>query len=268
MAESTDKLVFAAVEYLNAAPLAEFLSEVCPDAEVIYDRPANLAAMLADGRADVAMVPVADLFAKAGLKMIEGIGVCADGDVWSVLLKCDRPPEQIRSVARDPASKTSNALAEIILSRHLGLSVEMVDADNGLAADARVVIGDKALCGAPAACADLDLAGLWKEMTALGFVFAVWAYREDRCDAEALTSIAHRAKRAGLAAADSLAEKYAPQIGIPSRRCLEYLTEVIRYDIDSRCAEGMELFGRMLAERDATSPQPASPEPRKAGGWS
>ena len=51
MADSTDKLVFAAVKYLHAAPLAELLSEVCLEAEVIYDRPAHLAAMLADGRA-------------------------------------------------------------------------------------------------------------------------------------------------------------------------------------------------------------------------
>ncbi len=69
MSDRADELVFAAVPYANAAPLAYFLDKVAPNVRVIYDRPAKLAGLLAGGQADVALIPVVDYFAGADLKI-------------------------------------------------------------------------------------------------------------------------------------------------------------------------------------------------------
>jgi len=241
-----DRYVFAAVSYANAAPLAYFLPQVHPGVSVTYGRPVELAEALLSGRADAALVPVADYFAIPGLQMIDGLGICADGDVWSVLLKCRRPLEEARVVALDPASKTSNALARIILKDHFHLSVEMKHCRPDEPADAAVVIGDRALCDPPAASGDYDIAGLWKTMTGLPFVFAVWAYREDHPAPDSLSRIAHAARDAGLRAVETLATIHAARLDLPVARCRKYLASIIRYDLGPREASAMRLFKEML----------------------
>ena len=240
-----DQPVFASVKYANAAPLAHFLTEVAPGVGVITGRPAELAAWLADGWADAAMVPVADLFADHELVMIDGVGICADGEVGSVLLKCNCPPAQVRTVARDVASRTSNALAEILLARHLHLSVEMVPAETA-DADARVVIGDRAMKAPSAPGGDLDLAGLWKDMTGLPFVFAVWAYRKGHPQAEALSRIARAARDEGVRAAGELGEFHARRLGLDAQRVRDYLTHVVHYHVGPREIEAMDLFRTLI----------------------
>ncbi len=237
-----DGFVFGAVAYLNAAPLAEFLAEGRPDVRVAYGRPAELLEPLLAGRYDAALVPVVDYFAHDELARIDGPGICADGDVQSVLLKCYRPIEQIRTVAPDPASRTSNALARIILTRHFGRPVRMADPPPGEPPDAAVVIGDRAMSDPPAAYGDLDLAGQWKAMTGLPFVFAVWAYRRDHPDAEALSRIARDARDAGLRALPRLAAEYAPKLGLSESRCLDYLSSALSYHVGPREIEAMRLF--------------------------
>lgn len=212
-----------------------------------------LAGWLADGRADAAMIPVADFFTYDNLAMIDGIGICADGDVRSVLLKCNRPLKEVRTVACDVASRTSNALAAILLDRHLHASVEMLPAGEARRADACVVIGDRALKGAASPGGDFDLAGLWKEMTGLPFVFAVWAYRRDHPHAERLARIALAARDAGVHAAAELGELHARRLGIDVRACREYLTQVIHYHVGPREVEAMDLFRALLVAQGVGS---------------
>jgi len=239
-------LVFASVPYLNAAPLAHYLPEA--GASVVYDRPSALAAQLRDGRADAALLPVADFLGDPSLAMIDGLGICADGAVESVLLKCSRPIEDVRRVARDPASRTSNALARVLLEKHLGLSVTMVDDPEG--SDAAVLIGDCALVAPPAPHGDLDLAALWREMTGLPFVFAVWVHRSDHAGAQRLAEIAHEARQLGQSRMDELAALYAPKLGLPPARCRDYLTNAIHYDVGPRERQAMALFADLLRQGD------------------
>ncbi len=154
-----NKFIFAGAPYSNSAPLVDKLMEIDPRVRVINDDPAQLVADLNAGRADVALIPVAHLFSHPELTMIEGLGVAADGPVKSVLLKCNVPVTQIKTVGRDPASATSNALAELLLRKHFGCTVEMVDSED---VDASVVIGDRALCSVPAPACDIVLAVAWK----------------------------------------------------------------------------------------------------------
>ena len=247
MSNNTNSYIFAAVPYANAAPLVHFLDRLDAGVRVIYARPSELAECVLTGRADAALVPVVDCFANDELRMIDGPGICADGDVRSVLLKCDRPLARVRLVRPDAASRTSNALAGVLLDEHFRVPAELTDADGP--ADAEVVIGDRALREPPAACRDYDLAGEWKAMTALPLVFAAWAHRADRRDADALAQIVRRARAAGLAAIDELAAIQARRIHLPVAECLDYLTTAVRYDVGPQERAGMALFERLLGQR-------------------
>jgi chorismate dehydratase len=244
MNEKTE-IVFAGAPYSNSAPLVDKLSEVDDRVRVMSDHPANLVQDLNAGRADVALIPVAHLFSHPELIMIKGLGVAADGPVQSVLLKCNVPVNQIQTVERDPASATSNALAELLLRSHYNRAIEMVEK----ASDAAVVIGDRALCSPPAPAGDIDLAEAWKEMTGLPFVFAVWAVRRDFQAIEEASVIAHKAYQAGIAALEEIASRYAKELGRSPAFWLDYLGQRIYYELGEREMKALDLFQTHLAGR-------------------
>ncbi|RKX42134.1 MAG: hypothetical protein DRP64_10320 [Verrucomicrobia bacterium] len=234
-----NEFIFAGAPYSNSAPLVDKLMEVDPRVRVMNDHPANLVADLNAGRADVALIPVVHLFSHPELTMIDGLGIAADGPVQSVLLKCNVPADQIKTVVRDPASATSNVLAELLLRKHFGCKVEMVDGDG---ADAVVVIGDRALCSDPAPAGDIDLSEAWKEMTGLPFVFAVWAVRKDFPEREVVTKIARKAYEAGFESLGKIANRYASELGHSQTFWLDYLGNSIHYELGDRDLEGLERF--------------------------
>jgi chorismate dehydratase len=237
------EFVFAGAPYSNSAPLVEKLVEVDSRVRVINDHPANLVRDLNEGRADVALIPVVHLFSHPELVMLEGLGVAADGPVKSVLLKCNVPVEEIKTVGRDPASATSNVLAELLLERHFNRGVEMVDGS----ADAAVVIGDRALCSDPAPAGDIDLAEAWKQMTGLPFVFAVWAVRKDFPAIGTVTDIAHKAYTAGFQSLEKISRRYANELGGSQSFWLDYLSISIHYELDERDMEGLEQFRQLFS---------------------
>ncbi len=250
---------FAVVKFANALPLTHYLKAVCPKAVVARDVPSALLSRLLSNKADLALMPVADLFPHENLGYVGGLGICADGRVESVLLRCHRPLEQVRTVWLDPASSTSNVLTNIILRQHHGLAPALRYPDAGPPPDAAVVIGDRALCSPPGPCGDYDLAEQWKEMTGLPFVFAVWACRADDPRIEELSQIAHAAKRMGVEAVGELARLEAARLGLPEDRCLRYFTSAVRYDLGKMETEAMRCF-RSLWKQHAGElpPRPGS----------
>lgn len=245
-AQATGCYVFAAPEYANSVPLAHFIPKVSPGSRVVLNIPSQLLAPLVRGEIDAALIPVAALFANPTLIALEGTGICAGSNVRSVLLRCNRPLDQVRTVCLDPASRTSNALAQVLLKHHWKRDVRIVANAND--ADAAVVIGDRALCESPGPGGDYDLATAWNQMTGLPFVFAVWAVRRNHPDPAGLTGVIQRAKQAGMAAIPEIARKQAVKLGLSEATCLDYFTKCIYYDIGPRERQAMELFRKMLAE--------------------
>lgn len=237
-----------AAAYANSTPLTHFLPQVDPRVVLLEAPPATLAARVLSGELDAALIPVVDFFKKPLIRTIEGLGVCADGHVESVLLKCRRPLPEVRSVELDPTSHTSNALIQVLLKHHFQLSPEIVDSESAEPADAVVVIGDRALRSKPAPGGDYDLAAEWKKMTGLPFVFAVWGYRSDHPQAKELKLIAQDAKKAGLAALNKLAVLQARKLHLPQKRCRTYLSSSIHYDLGPRERQAMQLFATLLQE--------------------
>jgi predicted solute-binding protein len=241
-----DEFVFAGAPYSNSAPLVDKLTEVDPRVRVINDHPSCLVRDLNAGRADVALIPVAHLLSHPELVMLEGLGVAAEGKVQSVLLKCNVPLKQVRTVGRDPASATSNALAEVLLKKHFKVNAELHDFHTIEKPDAAVVIGDRALCADPAPAEDIDLAEAWHEMTGLPFVFAVWAVRKDFEHIEEVTAIAQKALELGFQAMERIAERYADELGGSQEFWIDYLDNSIHYKLDKRDMEGLARFRKLL----------------------
>lgn len=241
-----EELIFAGAPYSNSAPLVEKLTTIDSRVRVINDHPANLVRDLNDGKADVALIPVAHLFSHPELIMLEGLGVAADGPVKSVLLKCNKPMGQIKTVGRDPASATSNALAELLLKKYFKQDVEMYDFKELERPDAMVAIGDRALCADPAPAGDIDLAEAWKKWTQLPFVFAVWAVRKDFAEIETVTEIAHKAYAAGFLDMEKIAERFVDQLGGSHLFWLDYLDTTIHYKLDKDDMEGLNRFRKLL----------------------
>ncbi len=237
---------FAVLPYVNAAPLVHFLCDICPEAQVTYRKPRESLGELTAGKVDAAIVPVVDYFATPGLEMVEGLGICADGKVESVLLQCECPLHKVDTVSRDPASKTSNVLAELLLKRHFRIAHDIKIGPTG-EADAHVVIGDRALCTEPA-FESYDLAAEWKNMTGLPFVFAVWVHKAGFSQKLELSRMLHMAKGAGVVAIDRLSKLHANRLGLPEARCRHYLTSCLHYDIGSKEKTGMHLFRKLAGD--------------------
>ena len=138
------------------------------------------------------------------------VGVAANGAVKSVLLKCNKPINEILTVLKDKASATSNRLAELVMNHHFNQSVEMI-VENKIF-DAKVLIGDKALLSKKSNN-DIDLSLAWKQMTGLPFVFAVWAVRSDCKNIDEIEKIVINAAHEGINSISLIAERFSNQQG-------------------------------------------------------
>ena len=88
----------------------------------IVDRmtPSECAARLADGRADIGIVPSVELN-RQNLQIIRGTGIACDGPVRSILLISKVPFAEIQTLATDSSSRTSVALSRIVLAKKYGV---------------------------------------------------------------------------------------------------------------------------------------------------
>lgn len=237
---------FCVLPYVNALPLAHYLPQVDPPVELIYRTPRWAVGALLEGKVDAAIIPVVDYFGHPDLMMVPGLGICADGDVTSVLLQCQRPLSAVRVVHLDRESRTSNTLARVLMRDHFRISGPVEYSLCAPGADAYVCIGDRALCAAPAT-ETYDLAGEWKKMTGLPFVFAVWAVRRSCPDVAQIVQILHQARERGRRSLVELARLSAQRLGLPESRCYEYLAERLHYDIGPAEHRGMSLFRKLSA---------------------
>src|SRR5712692_7402009 len=179
-----DSIRIGAVSYLNTKPLIYDLEELVPEAELILEAPSRLPDYLAEGRLDVALIPVIEYFRSGEYSIVPNIAIASRGPVLSVTLFSRVPWPEIRRVALDEGSRTSAALSQILLRRKHGIHPEIVplplDQEAESAdADAVLLIGDRAMRAClPGFAHAFDLGQEWFDWTGVPFVYAVWAVRE------------------------------------------------------------------------------------------
>jgi chorismate dehydratase len=247
-----------AVGYLNARPLVYGL-EALPQFEVRYDIPSECARLLHAHDTDLGLIPSIEyLRGPRPYTLVPSAAVTSKGPVASVAVFTRRDPRDIRSIAMDSSSRTSVALATILLRREFGVAPEAVsmppDVDAMLAAaDAALIIGDTALFLNPQSeIRKIDLGELWTKSTGLPFVYAFWAGWPDAVTPEQVERL-QRARDEGVAHAADVARAYYP--GDPARESVArpYLRDNIQYFLGPEELEGLQTFYRYATELDLVS---------------
>lgn len=254
-------LIVSAVSYLNTWPLVwGFLHGPRRGRfDFRFDLPAHCAEALRDGKAQIGLVPCAEID-RLGLDFLPDLGIACEGPVRSILLISRRPFDAIRTLAVDSGSRTSVALARIILAERFGCRplvraqtpvLEEMLVEN----DAALVIGDPALHLEPEALPyrTLDLGAEWVAWSGLPMVFAVWAGHT-----QFLTEDAAEAFRAsyrwGREHVDEMVEQASSERGFRKELARDYFTRHIVYPLSAKHLEGLALFRKLVL---ALEPAPA-----------
>ena len=242
----------ASVSFLNAKPLIHGLERE-PDVRLSLAVPSKLIDSLRDGSADVALLPVIDYQRLDGLTILPAGGIGSDGETLTVRIFSRVPVDQILTLACDPDSHTSVALARIILARRYNLRPEFRQLSRAAGSDdphqAQLLIGDKVVCDEPAGFPyQLDLGAEWKALTGLPFVFATWMARYDVPNLPRLHAILERAKTRGLAAIDDIIAAHAKPRGWSADVARRYLTHHLQFHVGQRELEAIRTFHQFAAE--------------------
>jgi len=255
------RLRISAISYLNTAPLMWDFEhgDAGRHFEISYTLPSACARALAEGTADIGIIPAAAYAQIPGLQILTDLAIASRRAVRSILLVSKVPIDQIRTVALDTSSMTSVALTKVLFEKWLGgkkvFSPMAPDIEKMLAEnDAGLVIGDPALKIDRRRYITLDLAEEWIRSTGKPFVFAFWAVRSAAL-AEAdpsldLGAIFRDSRDHGLetASLDQISRDWAARVNLSEDGVRTYLTENIHYQLDAGCLEGLQLFYRYAAE--------------------
>ncbi len=245
-----------AVSYLNTVPLVRGLLRGPQRGRynVSFAIPSECADRLADGRADIGIVPVVEV-ERLGLRLIPGACIACDGPVRSILLISKVPFGEIRTLAADSSSRTSVQLARVILAHRYDAEPVLLPHAPDLAAmldaaDASLVIGDPALAIDPAALPYrwLDLGAEWKLLTGLPMVFAVWAARPAVPESVYSASDFVESAEYGMADLDHIVTEEHFARDMPEALIREYLTRNVTFLLRDNRVEGMRRFLTLARE--------------------
>ncbi|HVS33968.1 MAG TPA: menaquinone biosynthesis protein [Gemmataceae bacterium] len=242
-----------AVNYLNTKPLICDLDVLAPAAELILDVPSRLADRLAVGELDVALIPVIEYFRSGCYSIIADVSIATRGPVLSVTLFSRKPWEEIRRVALDAGSRTSAALAQILLHKRYGVHPQVLplpldDHAEDAEADAVLLIGDRAMRAClPGFAQAYDLGQEWYDWTGLPFVYAVWAVRPG-VDLNGVDAALIEAKRRGRERAGVIAHQEAPGLGLDAGFCRRYLANILHFDLGPREQAGLHHYYMLACE--------------------
>ncbi|HEY4393072.1 MAG TPA: cyclic dehypoxanthinyl futalosine synthase [Polyangia bacterium] len=245
----TRQIRLSAVSFLNARPITYGLEQARDDDrfELSFDLPSRCAERLAEGDADLGLIPVG-AYATSGddLRIVPGVAIASHGAVRTVLLVGEVPWAEMQEIVLDGASRSSAMLLKL-LCHERGLTPsfrevahdEVLDAARGTTG--ALVIGDAGFAAADKFPFVQDLGEAWHELTGLPFVYAVWAGRAGAVDAEAVAAL-RGSLEAGLGGRATIARAHAEAHGGAPATYEAYLSQNIRYRLGSEELSGMAAF--------------------------
>ena len=260
-----------AVQYLNTKPLVHGLAGRGVD--LVYDLPSRLADRLARRELDVALIPSVELFRGDGYRIVSDACIGCRGPVMSVKLFFRSTPARVGRIAVDEGSRTSAALALILLADRFAVrpEVELLPIGAGLddtSADAVLLIGDRAI-GSTRGSFQLvwDLGDEWVRWQGLPFVFAVWAAHRGVDDATlaAVSPLLSAARDSGKANLAAIASAEAPGHRLTVPQCLGYLRDSLHYDLGDRERRALGVFHDRASAMGLVPRGPAADSPACGG---
>jgi len=242
------KIKLGAVSYLNTKPLLYGIKrskKLMEMIELVEDYPAKIAAMLVDGTIDAGLAPVAVIPRLREHHIVSDYCIGANGDVASVCLFSEVPVNKIEKVLLDYQSRTSVNLCKVLLKHYWKIGPRIEEAKENYISEikgttAGVVIGDRALNQRKVSPYIYDLAGSWKAMTGLPFVFATWIANK-KLPADFITLFNEANKLGLLHINEVIAENPCPVYDLQT-----YYATNISYTLDEQKLKGMKQFLQYL----------------------
>jgi chorismate dehydratase len=242
--------------------------------------PAQCAERLANGTADLGLVPITAFAQSNDLRVVPGCAIASKGPIRSLLLivRAKTGIEGIRSIASDISSRATHAYVQVMARRFWKIPATFTqhapDLDAMLAAcDAALLIGDPALLALEDRAARqqrtgeellyLDLGAEWHKLTGLPWISALWGVREEAVRSSSVRNQLVRdsliqdligSRDAGLAHIDDLADEWAMHIALPRATIHTYLSRNIHYILDDECLEGLRRFYELAAACNVLPP--------------
>ncbi len=252
------------IEYANCTPLFTALKNNfdCADYQFIQGVPARLNAMLSRGEID--LCPSSSFeYGKSADRyyLLPGLSISSIGPVKSVLLFSRLPIDRLNNhaIGLTAESDTSVNLLRIIMARGYGFANDFQRTTLPLrealqSFSALLLIGDAALRASREA-QDLhvyDLGELWREMTGLPFVFALWIVTREVVEAKggevrALGARLLEAKQLAYSSYEEIAARCGEKEWLGREALVDYW-RTISYDLTPQHIEGVRCFFRMAHE--------------------
>lgn len=248
--DELEKIKVGAVSYLNTKPLLYGIKrseKLMQQIELSEEYPSKIADMLVEGTIDVGLVPVAVIPKLKEWNILPGYCIGAEGNVASVCLFSEVSIENVEKILLDYQSRTSVNLCKVLLQHYWKKEVVLEDAGKDFREDikgttAGVIIGDRALEQRKTSPYIYDLAGCWKAMTGLPFVFAAWIANKKLPDE--FVALFNEANAVGLNNLEAvIAENPYDTYSLKT-----YYTENISYNLTDEKREGLERFLQLLVK--------------------
>lgn len=257
-----NRFTVGCVPYVNAIPLVEMFEEMdaASPVKVIYRVPSELPALLESGEAQAILVSSVDALRVSGRRMAEGVCIGSRGPVKSVRLFSKVPFAEIKSLALDASSMTSNRLVAILLKELYGVEPATQSLPPDLTgmldkADACVLIGDIGMMSDGTGLHVLDLGEAWVQLTGKPFVWAAWIGNEN-LDPELTWWLQRAAACAGSQQGGepeyiwrnrrTMVARAMTQANWPEETARDYFENVMVYRMDESMLEGLQEYKARL----------------------
>ena len=255
------------VQYLNTAPLVRGFTHgpLRGKYELSFTVPSQCAEALRNGEVDMAIIPAIELQRIDGLVVLPNLSIASKRLVRSLLLVSKRPMHEVRRIALDRSSRSTQALLRILCAKHWHIAPEFFEANPDLGemlqgADAALLIGDPALrlalqstpaqlATTPAAAPLFyyDIVEKWRILTGFPAVLAVWATRAGVATPEVVRDF-QNSLVFGLGHIDEIANEASRELKLPAEKLASYLTANIDYTLDAENLRGLQRYFSLAAE--------------------
>ncbi len=241
-----EKLKISAVSYLNTYPFIYGIerSGILKNYRLEVDSPSVCAEKLMNGKADIALAPVAILPQLPFYEILTDYCIGCNGAVKSVMLFSDVPIEKVKNIYLDYNSKTSVALVKMLCEKFWKINPEFIDAEKDYEYEikensAGLVIGDRCFEMYNSHKFQYDLGEEWQKFCNLPFVFALWVSTKKL--SEEIKMELNEAILYGMKKKEELVNELSlePINGVDMG---EYLLHNISYEFDKQKKQALDLF--------------------------
>jgi chorismate dehydratase len=277
---NVQKLRISIVQYLNTAPLVWGFTNgpLAGKYDLSFTVPSQCAEAMRTGAADIAIIPAIEYQRIPGLVVLPDLAIASQNRVRSLLILARKPIEQVRSVALDSSSRSTQALTRILAIRHWKIDPEFFETEPDLSAmlgkaDAAMLIGDpalhislaierastvspqgRAICQAAAlgiTSAGIfhvyDVVGEWRKFSGLPAVMAIWAARPEVVTPEVLGDFS-ASRNFGLSQLAAISLQAARELELPQQALESYLRDNIDFSLGEENRRGLERYFQEAAK--------------------